>query len=104
MLVSVRERTREIGVRRAIGAKRRTILAQFLVEAVVLSVIGGILGIGLGALIAWVVSLIGGLTFVIAGWVVVVGLVFSALVGIVFGVGPARTAARMAPVEALRYE
>ncbi|MEQ6899212.1 ABC transporter permease [Microbacterium sp. KR10-403] len=104
MLVSVRERTREIGVRRAIGAKRRTILAQFLVEAVVLSVIGGILGIGLGALIAWVVSLIGGLTFAIAGWVVVVGLVFSALVGIVFGVGPARTAARMAPVEALRYE
>lgn len=104
MLVSVRERTREIGVRRAIGAKRRNILTQFLVEAVVLSVIGGVLGLGLGVLIAWVVSLVGGLTFSIAGWVVALALGFSALVGIVFGVGPARTAARMLPVEALRYE
>lgn len=104
MLVSVRERTREIGVRRAIGAKRRNILAQFLVEAVVLSVIGGLLGLLLGILIAAVVSAIGGLVFAIAPWVVGVALGFSALVGIVFGVGPARAAARMLPVEALRYE
>jgi putative ABC transport system permease protein len=104
MLVSVRERTREIGVRRAIGAKRRNILAQFLVEAVVLSVIGGVLGLLLGVLIAWVVSIVGGLAFAIAPWVVAVALGFSGLVGVVFGVGPARAAARMLPVEALRYE
>jgi len=104
MLVSVRERTREIGVRRAIGAKRRNILAQFLVEAVVLSVIGGVLGLLLGIVIAWIVSLVGGLAFEIVPWVVALALGFSGAVGIVFGVGPARAAARMLPVEALRYE
>ncbi len=104
MLVSVRERTREIGIRKAIGAKRRDILAQFLVEAVVLSLLGGVLGIAVGALASLVIGQVAGWGFVFSLPTVAVALVFSALVGIVFGVWPARQAAVLDPIVALRYE
>ena len=104
MLVSVRERTREIGIRKAIGAKRRDVLAQFLVEAVVLSLLGGVLGIAVGALASLVIGQIAGWGFVFSLPIVVIALVFSALVGIVFGVWPARQAAVLDPIVALRYE
>lgn len=104
MLVSVRERTREIGIRKAIGARRRDVLAQFLVEAVVLSLLGGALGIAIGALASLVIGQIAGWGFVFSLPIVTIALVFSALVGIVFGVWPARQAAVLDPIVALRYE
>ncbi len=104
MLVSVRERTREIGIRKAIGARRRDVLAQFLVEAVVLSLLGGVLGIAIGALASLVIGQIAGWGFVFSLPIVAIALVFSALVGIVFGVWPARQAAVLDPIVALRYE
>jgi putative ABC transport system permease protein len=104
MLVSVRERTREIGIRKAIGAKRGDVLAQFLVEAVVLSLLGGFLGIAIGALASLVIGQVAGWGFVFSLPIVAVALVFSALVGIVFGVWPARQAAVLDPIVALRYE
>jgi putative ABC transport system permease protein len=104
MLVSVRERTREIGIRKAIGARRRDVLAQFLVEAVVLSLLGGLLGIAVGGLASLVIGQIAGWGFVFSLPIVAVALVFSALVGIVFGVWPARQAAVLDPIVALRYE
>ncbi len=104
MLVSVRERTREIGVRRAIGAKQSTILTQFLMEAVVLSTLGGLIGLTIGQLASYGFSVLGGWDFFIDPTTVFVALGFSALVGIVFGVWPARTAAKLQPVEALRFE
>lgn len=104
MLVSVRERTREIGVRRAIGAKRGQILSQFLIEAVVLSVLGGILGLGLGIGVSAIIAHIANWAFTVSGSTVATALIFSGLVGIVFGVWPARTASRLQPVDALRYE
>ena len=104
MLVSVRERTREIGIRKAIGARRRDVLAQFLVEAVVLSLLGGVLGIAVGALASLVIGQIAGWGFVFSLPIVAIALVFSALVGIVFGVWPARQAAVLDPIVALRYE
>ena len=104
MLVSVRERTREIGVRRAIGAKQRQILVQFLIEAVVLSLFGGVIGLALGELFAYAIALQGGWAFSTSAGTIGLALGFSALVGIVFGVVPARTASRLQPVEALRFE
>jgi putative ABC transport system permease protein len=104
MLVSVRERTREIGVRRAIGAKRSEILTQFLIEAVVLSLLGGLIGLVIGQLASFGFSILGGWDFFIDPTTVFVALGFSALVGIVFGVWPARTASQLQPVEALRFE
>ncbi|MEX2136914.1 MAG: ABC transporter permease [Chloroflexota bacterium] len=104
MLVSVRERTREIGIRKAIGAKRRDVLAQFLVEAVVLSVLGGILGVAMGALASFVIGQVAGWGFVFSLPTVGIALGFSALIGIVFGVWPARQAAVLDPIVALRYE
>jgi putative ABC transport system permease protein len=104
MLVSVTERTREIGVRLAVGAKARHILLQFLLEAVILSVVGGGLGVVLGFAASRVISKI-------AGWPTIVGLPsvglafgFAALVGVFFGFYPARRASRLDPIEALRYE
>jgi putative ABC transport system permease protein len=104
MLVSVRERTREVGIRRAIGAKRSQILVQFLIEAVVLSIAGGIVGIILGQIAAFFLAIVGGWDFTIDLNVILLALGFSSLVGIVFGVWPARTASRLQPVDALRFE
>ncbi len=104
MLVSVRERTREIGVRKAIGARRRDILAQFLVEALTLSLLGGLLGIALGLAASWVIGIIAGWGFAFSPVTVLLAVGFSLSVGIVFGVWPARQAARLDPVTALRYE
>ncbi len=104
MLVSVRERTREIGIRKAIGARSRDILFQFLIEAVVLSVIGGAVGIVVGLAASAGIGALAGWGFAFSPITVVVAVVFSLAVGIVFGVWPARQAARLDPIEALRYE
>lgn len=104
MLVSVRERTREIGVRRAIGAKQSQILSQFLMEAVVLSMMGGLIGLILGQAASFAFSRLGDWAFFIDPTTVALALGFSAGVGIIFGVWPARTAAKLQPVDALRFE
>jgi putative ABC transport system permease protein len=104
MLVSVRERTREIGIRKAIGARGRDILSQFLVEALALSLAGGVIGIGIGILASFAIGVYAGWGFVFSPITVVVALGFSLIVGIVFGVWPASQAARLDPVVALRYE
>ena len=104
MLVSVRERTREIGVRRAIGAKQSQVLSQFLMEAVVLSMLGGLIGLILGQAASFAFSRLGDWDFFIDPTTVGLALGFSAGVGILFGVWPARTAAKLQPVDALRFE
>ena len=104
MLVSVTERTREIGVRMAVGAKPRHILAQFLVEAVSLSMAGGLLGIGIGTAAARMVASRFGFPFLMRADTALLAFGFSALVGVGFGLYPARKAARLDPIEALRYE
>ena len=104
MLVSVTERTREIGIRLAIGALERQVLMQFLIEAVVLSLFGGLSGVLLGLTLAKLATIALDVPFIVDGSIVVVAFVFSALVGIVFGYFPARRAARLDPIEALRHE
>jgi len=104
MLVSVTERTREIGVRMAVGAKPRHILAQFLVEALSLSILGGFLGVGLGLLAASQLATRGGWPMLVRPDIIVMALGFSGLVGIGFGLYPAQRASRLDPIEALRYE
>jgi putative ABC transport system permease protein len=104
MLASVTERTREIGVRRALGAKRSDITYQFLVETVLLSSIGGVLGVLFGVAVPFVVSQMSGLETVISFWSVAMAFSISVGIGIVFGIYPARRAAMMDPIEALRHE
>jgi putative ABC transport system permease protein len=104
MLVSVTERTREIGVRKALGATRRTILLQFLIEAVVLCLFGGTVGVLLGAAGAYTLSQVAAWNASVSMGSVVLAFAFSALVGVVFGVWPARRAAKLDPIVALRYE
>jgi putative ABC transport system permease protein len=104
MLVSVRERTREIGIRRALGARKRTIVAQFLMEASLVSAIGGALGTAVGLTLAKVVSLVTPLAATVQPLTIVFGVGFAALVGLLFGIWPAARAANLDPVEALRHE
>jgi putative ABC transport system permease protein len=104
MLVSVRERTREIGIRKALGARGRDILRQFLIEALTLSLIGGFVGVLVGLAVSAVIGRIAGWGFIFDPSTVAVATLFSVAVGIVFGVWPARQAARLDPVAALRYE
>lgn len=104
MMVSVTERTKEIGIRKALGARRRNILLQFLVEAIILSLLGGIIGVivgvGIGNLIASLMNLDMGIPWM---WVTM-GLVFCSFIGIVFGIWPAAKASKLDPIESLRYE
>ncbi len=104
MLASVTERTREIGIRRALGANRHDIIIQFLVETVMLSGSGGLLGVALGVTIPYLVSYFAGMVTIVTFWSPIVAFSISALVGIIFGLYPALRAARMDPVEALRHE
>jgi putative ABC transport system permease protein len=104
MLVSVTERTREIGIRMSIGALPREVLLQFLVEALVLSLIGGLVGIVLALIASYVLAQAMGFPYVVDPQINLVAFAFSALVGVVFGFAPARRAARLDPIEALRFE
>jgi putative ABC transport system permease protein len=104
MLVSVRERTREIGIRKAIGARGRDILLQFLFEALMLAVSGGLIGIVVGVTATAVIALLAGWAFTFNPITVVVSVVFSLIIGVIFGVWPASQAARLDPVVALSYE
>ena len=104
MLVSVTERTREIGLKKAIGAKKGSILAQFLTEASVLTSIGGIIGVGIGIALAQLISKIASVPVAISSLSIVVSVVFSMVVGIVFGLIPSIKASNLNPIDALRYE
>jgi putative ABC transport system permease protein len=104
MMVSVVERTREIGIRKAIGAPRRAIMAQFLTEAMILCLVGGAAGVGIAAAVSALITRLTPLPMSMPLWVVIFALAFSSFVGVVFGFLPAHRAARVDPIEALRYE
>ena len=104
MLVSVTERTREIGVRKAVGARPRDIMLQFLIESVVLSVVGGGIGVGLGLAVARVVGSRFDWDTVVSPMAILIAFAFSAFIGVFFGMYPARKASKLHPIEALRYE
>lgn len=104
MMIAVTERTREIGLRKALGAKRRDILLQFLAEAAVLTLVGGALGVAAGAAIGLTASLATGFPVSLPWWSFAIGLGFSAFVGIFFGMVPAVRASRLDPIDALRHE
>lgn len=104
MLVSVIERTREIGIRKAIGAKRRYILLQFLIESIGISSLGGLLGIGIGFLGGYIVETVFNMPIAISSDVVIISVAFSVLVGVVFGMYPANKASKLNPIDALRFE
>jgi putative ABC transport system permease protein len=104
MLASVTERTREIGIRRAIGAKRKQIIFQFLIETVVLSTTGGIIGLGVGTFIPFIITLVTGMATVLTLWGILLPLLISMLIGILFGLYPAIHAAQVDPIVALRHE
>ena len=104
MLATVTERTREIGIRRALGAKRRDITLQFLVETIVLSGAGGLLGIGLGIALSFLVTRLLSLETILQTWSPLLAFAISVVVGVIFGSYPAHRAALMDPIEALRHE
>ncbi|MEI7732493.1 MAG: ABC transporter permease [Verrucomicrobiota bacterium] len=104
MLATVTERTREIGIRRALGARRRDIVMQFLIESVILSGTGGVIGVALGITIPFLVSYFAGMKTIITVWSPLLAFSISAMVGVIFGLYPAQRAAQMDPVEALRHE
>src|SRR4030095_165625 len=104
MLVSVRERTREIGLRKAIGAREGDILTQFLLEALIISLVGALIGLTLGILIALAVNLSGLITTAPSLGAAALAVGFAMAIGLFFGIAPARSAARLDPIDALRYE
>lgn len=104
MLASVTERTREIGIRRALGAKKQDIILQFLIEAVILSGVGGLIGVVLGIIIPVLISLFWGMTTIVTPMAPILAFSISALIGVIFGIYPSMRAADMDPVEALRHE
>ena len=104
MLVSVTERTREVGIRKALGARRSNIVWQFIVESITLSVTGGIFGIIFGFTIAAIISLVSPLPYIIAPWSIAAGLIVTFVIGVIFGTYPANKAAKLDPVVALHYE
>ena len=104
MLVSVTERTREIGIRKALGARSSDVLLQFLVEAVVLAAVGGLVGAAVGATLGWLAHKATGFPISLPWWSFAIAVGSSSLIGIVSGIYPANRAAHLDPVEALRYE
>ncbi|MCX6813710.1 MAG: FtsX-like permease family protein, partial [Candidatus Azambacteria bacterium] len=104
MLVTVTERTREIGLRKALGAKKKTVITQFLIEAIILTFAGGVIGIILGIVLFAIISKLIGLPFVISLMSITLAVGVSGLIGIIFGWYPARKASNLSPIEALRYE
>jgi putative ABC transport system permease protein len=104
MLVSVTERTKEIGIRKAVGARRRDILTQFLIEAITVTAIGGVLGVLSGFGVAWLIALLIGFPLLFSVWSAVLGVSMSSIVGVISGLWPAWRAAKMDPIEALRSE
>ena len=104
MLVSVTERTSEIGLKKAIGARNETILYQFLTEAVVMTSMGGILGVGAGIVLAQVISKVSGAPVAISVPAILISVLFSMLIGIIFGLLPSIKAAQLNPIDALRHE
>ncbi len=104
MLVSVTERTREIGIRKAVGAKNKDILIQFLTESIVLSLLGGIIGVGFAGMLSWILTSLTPLSAILTAFPIILALSFSTGIGLVFGIFPAMRAARLSPIDALRYE
>jgi putative ABC transport system permease protein len=104
ILVSVTERTREIGIRLAVGARSSDVLVQLLIEAVILSLLGGIIGIFTGIGLGKIIGVIAGLTVIVDPFIVLIAFIFSGAVGIFFGFYHARKASRMNPIDALHYE
>ncbi len=104
MLATVTERTREIGIRRAVGAKKMDIVRQFISESVILSATGGFIGILLGVLIPSLVTKFSGMKTIVTFWSVLLSFTISVAVGVTFGIYPARKAAELDPIQALRYE
>ncbi|KKP34460.1 MAG: hypothetical protein UR23_C0037G0001, partial [Candidatus Roizmanbacteria bacterium GW2011_GWA2_32_13] len=104
MLVTVTERTREIGLRKALGAKKKTIITQFLIESILLTFIGGVIGMIFGITVSFLISKVMNLAYVISLSSIALAMGVSSLIGIIFGLYPARKAANLQPIEALRYE
>jgi putative ABC transport system permease protein len=104
MFVSVTERTREIGIRKSLGAKNRDILIQFLTESILLSLSGGVFGVGFAYFISWVLKSLSSLNSLITATPIILALSFSTAIGLIFGIFPAMRAARLSPVDSLRYE
>lgn len=104
MLVSVVERTREIGLRKALGAKNKIVVLQFLTESIILTLIGGVIGIIVGITVYFVLAKLMNFSFVLSLWGILLSVVFSSVIGIVFGFYPAKKASELSPIEALRYE